>query len=301
MTDNPTGPELFTNSMSYLDDINDGEAEYTSNSGERVDNRLLYATMAVARAIHAHAAVMVMIAENMHEFAPWEMEDWREVIPAPPLKECKGKEIRRPACAERHTEDCAYADPPQEPEHELLPVGTRVLVSDWQRDDDGVLRLMNPEPGKIVGYALGRSKYRWRREWNWEEGRYSEHDQWAFVDNRVQVHPDGPGCQPVPEPVEQEPTGPRIYVQNHHGKQGHVVRFGQKEDGRVCGLVQWYTPGSQPVWRTLDLLTIIAESQVERCPNGQTRDECGSGENQCELCLAAEDAEAEAIEGSMGL
>lgn len=98
-----------------------------------------------------------------------------------------------------------------------------------------------------------------------------------------------------------EPTGPRIYVQNHHGKQGHIVRFDQKDDGRVCGLVQWYAPGTEPVWRTLDTLKIITSDEVERCPHGQTRDECGSGENQCELCLADEDEEGDMIEESMGL
>lgn len=33
--------------------------------------------------------------------------------------------------------------------------------------------------------------------------------------------------------------------------------------------------------------------------HGQTGDECSEGENRCELCLADEDAEADAIEGSM--
>ena len=41
--------------------------------------------------------------------------------------------------------------------------------------------------------------------------------------------------------------------------------------------------------------------KVERCPNGQTGDECGSGENQCEQCVMADDEEGDEIERSMGL
>lgn len=107
--------------------------------------------------------------------------------------------------------------------------------------------------------------------------------------------------EPEPaEPVKQEPTGPRIYVQNLRGKQGHIVDTGKmNSDGGTDLRVQWYTPGSNPVWVSTELLTIIAATDVVRCPNGQTGDKCGSGENQCEPCLADEDTEAEGIERSM--
>lgn len=45
----------------------------------------------------------------------------------------------------------------------------------------------------------------------------------------------------------------------------------------------------------------FGSSDVERCENGQTRDECESGENQCELCRKAEDEEGDEIERTMGL
>lgn len=125
------------------------------------------------------------------------MDGWRQVIPRAPLPECRSKEARRPECADRHTDDCAYADPPPEPKHELLPIGTRVLVSDWEWEDpdpwergERKLRLKNPQAGRISGYDMHKSKYRWQREW--EPGRYAETDSWAFADNRVEVHPDGP-------------------------------------------------------------------------------------------------------------
>lgn len=101
--------------------------------------------------------------------------------------------------------------------------------------------------------------------------------------------------------MRQELTGPRIYVQNLRGKQGYVVDVRRVHDDLVQAKVQWFAPGAHPVWVDQPILTVICADDVERCPNGQTRDECGSGENQCELCLQAEDAEAEAIERSMGL
>ena len=193
-------------------------------------------------------------------------------------------------------------EPEAEPKHKLLPVGTRVLVHDlvWN-EDTRKPEPTNPEPGKIVGYDMHRTKYRWRREWNYQEDRYSEHDQWAFADNRVQVHPDGPECLSDPEPVKREPTGPRVYVKHPRGKDGYVVEFGRKAEDEVAALVQWHTPGTVPVWVSMDRLAIIHPDDVDRCPNGQANDECGSGENQCEPCRQAEDAEGDAIEESMGL
>lgn len=209
------------------------------------------------------------------------------------------EDYRRPECADGHTDDCEYEEP--EPPHELLPVGTRVLVSEpvWDENERRIV-WANPEPGKIVGLDAFQTKYRWRREWNWEEGRYSENDQWALADNRVVVHPDGPECSSPPQPVKREPTGPRTYVENRQGKQGHVVEISRRE-GVLIALVQWYSPGAQPVWKHMSTLTVIPADEVERCPNGQTGDECSSGENQCELCLQAEDEEGDMIERSMGL
>jgi hypothetical protein len=98
--------------------------------------------------------------------------------------------------------------------------------------------------------------------------------------------PDSPlAPEPTPpQPVKQEPPGLRLYVQNQHGKQGYVLHVA-REDVRIVVMVKWFTPGSQPVWIDMDMLRIIPEEEVVRCPNGQTGDECGSGENQCELCL----------------
>jgi hypothetical protein len=331
------------------------------------------AAEAQVHATQAQTAALVLLIETVAAAAgvgAFELDAWRDVIPAPALKECKGREIRRPACADRHTEDCAYADPPPEPKHVLLPIGTRVLVSDlvWN-DETRKPEKTNPEPGRIVGYDLSRSKYQWQREWNWAEGRYSEHVQWAFADNRVEVHPDGPECppgsedypsiclpvkhkpsggqgfvirstddpgkllvrwgkpgaalsevdttdlefvaiadhdqtdnevQPAPEPVTPEPTGPRVYVRHMRGKQGHILAFEQRKQN-VAAQVQWYVPDTRPVWVSMDLLEIITADEIARCPNGQTGDECGSGENRCELCLADEDNEADTIERSTDL
>jgi hypothetical protein len=296
VTDDLTGPEMFDSSMAHLRDAigTDGDTA--------LEEKLL--KVAEIQAVHANTAAIVMLgglfasAMNLRNA---DLDGWMAVIPPTPLVKCWGKEERRPECAERHTEDCDYADPPPEPKHELLPVGTRVLVSEPEWDNDA-RRIVwrNPEPGKIIGYDMHRTKYRWRREWNWAEGRYSEHDQWAFVDNRVVIHPDGPECPPPPQPVKREPTGPRVYVRHMRGKQGHILAFKQRKQN-MAAQVQWYVPDARPVWVSMDLLTIITADEVDRCPNGQTRDECGSDENQCELCLQAEDEEADAIERSMGL
>lgn len=287
MTDKPTGPEYFT---AIGSEVNDAFA--TGDLGERIAALL----SAQVEAQRAHIATQVMIAgliAEAHNIRDRELEVWQEVIPGSPLTECWGKEVRRPECAERHTDDCDYADPVPEPPHELLPIGTRVLVGDRvTRYPDGRMEYHHqPQAAKIIGYDSFRSKY----ELNTEKfgGGYHDFSTWAFADNRVQVHPEQDGAI-------AGPTGPRVYVQNHHGKQGHVVEFRHNE-GKLRVLVQWYAPGAEPVWRTLDTLTIIASEDVDRCAFGQTADECGEGENQCEQCLAAEDAEAEAIEESMGL
>lgn len=103
-------------------------------------------------------------------------------------------------------------------------------------------------------------------------------------------------------PSKPEDTGPRLYVQNRHSKQGHVLDIRRFHDGgRAQMLVQWHAMGAEPVWAYMDSLEIILPSEVHRCPNGQTRLDCGSGDNRCELCLADEDNEADEIEESMGL
>jgi len=191
-------------------------------------------------------------------------------------------------------------EPEPEPKHELLPVGTRVLVSE-KHDAGCSCASLQPWVGKIAGYDLHRSKYQINEERYGSPGDYYDFVRWAFADNRVQVHPDGPEPSTTPEPVKQEPTGPRVYVKHPRGKDGYVVEFGRKIEDKLAALVQWHTPGTSPVWVSMDRLTVIHSDDVDRCPNGQANDECGSGENQCELCLEAEDAEAEDIERSMGL
>lgn len=363
MTDELTGPELFKHSTSHLRDVIDPQMEDQDDT--------LFLRIAQVQATNANTAALVMLAglyADAHGIRNRELEVWSEAIPPSPLVECWGKDARRPQCAERHTDDCDYADPVLEPKHVLLPVGTRVLVSEPEYDEAArKVVWKNPQAGRISGYDMGRTRYRWQHEYG--PGHYTSHDSWAFVDNRVVVHPDGPECPPVPIPAGQfepgtmwrmrkpntggkgefvtvirrtrdpetndimisfdrgadmpedyrhetwpaakftewyeryeEPTGPRIYVQNLRGKQGHIVDIGKTDDeGPVRMLVQWFAPGARPVWRKADMLSIIAAEDVDRCPSGQTRDECGSGENQCELCLEEEDAEGDEIERSMGL
>jgi hypothetical protein len=195
MTDNErdpqTGPSLFLDSVQEIDAAFN---ECTADSQRKTDA----IASAQVSATQAQVAALVLLAEInalAYGVRSRELEVWREVLPAPPLVECWSKEKRRPECSERHTEDCTYADPVPEPEHVLLPVGTRVLVSDWEREEDMwgdsyTLRLKNPEAGRISGYDMRRTKYRWQKEW--EPGRYASCDSWAFADNRVEVHPDGP-------------------------------------------------------------------------------------------------------------
>lgn len=213
MTDELTGPELFKHSTSHLRDVIDPVAEDQDDT--------LFLRIAQVQATNANTAALVMLAglyADAHGIRSRELEVWSEAIPPSPLVKCWGKEARRPQCAERHTDDCDYADP-----------------------------------------------------------------------------------APIPKPVKQEPTGPRLYVRHPRGKDGYVVEFERKGEKKLAALVQWHVPGVVPVWVSMDRLTVIHPDDVARCPNGQTGDECGSGENQCELCLEEEDAEGDEIERSMGL
>lgn len=349
MTDNLTGPEEYKEAQTFVQYASDGHV-----GGHRLvwdDHPGLALQRAQVHATNALTAIMVTIAENLGDYPPYELDAWREVIPRPPLKECKGKEVRRPACEERHTADCQFTDPMyiagqrvrrrrgvppvhgtisegcrssdgtwrvlvqwdgaeeswidqggvEIVRHERLDVGTRVLVVDSVTYYDHKTEVSgHPRPGKIVGYATNGC-YKIAREWS--TGSYSEdHFDYVFMDERVQVHPDGPECPPPPQPVKREPTGPRVYVENQRGKQGYVLEVLHIEkDDSLWYRVQFLVPGVVPVLKRADSLAVIAPSQVERCPNGQTRDECSSGENQCEPCLQAEDEEADAIEESMGL
>lgn len=288
----PTGPHHYREANRLLKVAHEADPSVSAN----------LSLEAIGHSLQALTAVVVMLTEAQPNQL-YEVDGWRQVIPRAPLPECRSKEARRPECADRHTDDCAYTDPPPEPKHELLPVGTRVLVSDavWDTDTRKAL-LKNPEPGRIVGYDTHKTKYRWQREWNWEEGRYFSHDQWAFADNRVEVHPDGPECSPASEPVKWEPTGPRIYVQHTNGTQGYVREIATRE-GRTQAQVHahWFGPDSMWPWVNLSEVCFIPAEDVQRCKNGQTLDECSEGEDQCELCRQAEDEEAAEIEESMGL
>ena len=250
----------------------------------------------------ALTAAIVTLTEVIAESAGLfhsDLPGWREKIGTTWLKRCRGREIRRPACEERHTDDCAYADPPPEPKHKILPVGTRVLVSEKERDREGWLRYRNPVAGRISGYDLHKSKYRYQIEY--EPGVYAGYDSWAFVGNHVEVHPDGHLCPPPPQPVKHEPTGPRVYVENQRGKQGYVVEVLHIEkDDSLWYRVQFLTAGVDPVLKRADSLTVIAESQVTRCDNGQTPQEC-TEIDPCEACQQDADEEGDKIEESMGL
>jgi hypothetical protein len=99
--------------------------------------------------------------------------------------------------------------------------------------------------------------------------------------------------------VEQGPTGPRLYVQHTPtGEQGYIAApTANPNKLRVA----WLKPGLPASSVSVSNLIFILEEALERCPSGQTGEECGSGENQCELCLQAEDEEGDEIERSMGL
>ncbi len=295
MTDNPTGPDLFEMALAHVRDAREKTRPGSTNEVSLLRFAGIYADLARTAAIVTQTELIAApgIGDD-------ELDAWRRVIPMPPLAECKSKARRRPECEDRHTEDCTYAEPGPEPKHVLLPVGTRVLVSDLMGDDETQKpERKNPVPGRISGYTAANTKYRWQYETS--PGHYLSCESYAFADNRVEVHPDGPECPPAPEPVKREPTGPRVYVQRKDGLQGHIVDTFASEHGYTWATIHWYRPGREDSNIPLDTVTVIHPGKVERCPNGQTGDECDSGENQCELCLQAEDAEADMIEESMGL
>lgn len=285
----PTGPDLFAMADDFY---NKAKAEHGFSSPEQA----YYFQAAAFRAQQAQTAAIVMLAECVTDGSHFDFDGWREKIGLTWLKECRGKDVRRPQCTPTHTEDCTYADPIPEPKHVRIPVGTRVLVSERaiKYPDGRIVYDTQPKVAKVVGYDTFNSKY----QLNVERfgGGYYDFVTWAFADNRVQPHPEQDTAVPAP-------TGPRVYVRKRSGKQGHIVDLAPEigDDGLRMVKVQWYTPGCDPVWvRVLDL-EIITASEVDRCPNGQTGDECGSGENQCEQCVMADDAEGDMIEESMGL
>jgi len=282
-----TGPQFFTNMQSEISTAFEGH----------VSDRAVTLLSALLDAQQAHIATQVMIAEVLctaHGVDHQDLDAWREVIPLVPLKECRSKDRRRPACAERHTEDCTYADPIPEPKHKLLPVGTRVLVSERRTEypDGRIVYSEQPKVAKIVGYDMHRSKYQLNDER--PGGGYYNFVTWAAADNRVQLHPEQDGAV-------AEPTGPRVYVQGGSGVQGYIVGVGTDPDHGPCVKVHWLTPGGPEKWVPISKVGIITPDEVDRCPSDQTREDCGDGENQCELCLQAEDDEADMIEESMGL
>jgi hypothetical protein len=190
MTDHLTGPELFT---AVGGKIHDAQQETTGSPHALSD--LAHAQL---MATQAQTAALVMFAglyADAHGIRSREIEVWTEVIPAPPLVKCWGKEARRPECAERHTEDCAYAEPAPEPKHVLLPVGTRVLVSN-PHGANCECGSEQPWVGIVRGYDMHRSKYEIAEERYSTPGEYYNFTRWAFADNRVQPHPE----QPAPEP-----------------------------------------------------------------------------------------------------
>lgn len=295
MTDHLTGPELFAKSLAHLDNVAECE-DGVLDPEQKMGAALIYA-------LHAQTAMQKVLGNVLATAADVfsaDLDGWDDVIPPVPLKECRGKNIRRPACAERHTEDCRYAEPPPEPKHVLLDVGTRVLVSD-PHDRNCGCNNAQPYVGKIAGYDMGRTKYQINEECYGRPGEYYNFVRWAFVDNRVQVHPEGPGyvAAPKAESVKQEPTGPRIYVQGGSGVQGYLVGAETHPERGPRIKVHWLAPGGPEKWASPASVGIITADEVNRCPNGQTGDECTEGENQCERCLADEDAEAEAIEESL--
>lgn len=317
--DNLTGPELFKSANDEL---------MNAFMQEGNDNKALGVAFAAVGAIQAQTGALVMLTEAICKAIGtnhYDLDAWREVIPVAPLRNCRSMYIRRPQCKDQHTADCDYAEPApepkegpdcsevadcdgrcckrNEPKHELLPVGTYVLVSPPPTQcADGVERqTLNPYSAVVRGYDIGRTKYRLSPETT--PGAFTQGlgHLWEFADNRVQVHPDGPECPLEPKPVKREPTGLRVYVEREDGLQGHIVSAHTSENDTCWVGVYWYAPGRGETSVLADTVKIIPASQVERCPNGQTRDECEMGENQCEPCLQDEDEEAAVIEESMGL
>lgn len=121
----------------------------------------------------------------------------------------------------------------------------------------------------------------------------------VFMHERPRPEPVEPA--PTPEPVKQEPTGPALYVQHDSGKQGQVIGLRTQAPRIYEYEVRWFKPGQPVTWAPAAQTYPIDADDLHRCPNGQTGDQCSEGENQCELCLADEDNEADMIERSMGL
>jgi hypothetical protein len=292
----PTGPDLFAFAeISYDKARAAGGDEENDLYGS--PEEIYHFRAARHHATQAQTAAVVMLAEVIATASGVDHDDldaWREKIGMTWLKECRSKEARRPACAARHTEDCAYADSIPEPKHVLLPVGTRVLVSPraTKYEDGRVVYDKQPKVAKIVGYDLGRSKYQLNDER--PGGGYYDFVTWAFADNRVQPHPEQDGAV-------AEPTGPRVYVRTVGGSQGYLIGTKQHEKGGIRLRVHWLSPGGPETWVRQTEVEIITADEVQRCENGQDGENCGEGENRCEPCLADEDAEADMIEESMGL
>lgn len=283
-----TGPEIYDNSVAHVADAVDGP----------LDRETFFLGIAQVHATHAQTAALVMLTEVICTATGtnhYDLDAWRKVLPVSPLRNCRSMYSRRPQCKDRHTADCDYAEPAPEPKHELLPVGTVVLVTPPPcHDTPECAQPHNPYSAIVRGYDMHRTKYRLSPEMGPGEFQGGPGHLWEFADNRVEA------LSPQPAP---RPTGPRIYVQNLRGKQGHIedVRNPLGDAMIVEALVQWYTPGARPVWVDMVVLSIIPSDEVDRCPNGQTGDKCGSGENQCEPCLRDEDEEGDEIEQSTGL
>lgn len=213
----PTGPDRFA----FAEDF---ALKAKHEDGFDSDKHRYFWHAADFSSRQAQTAAIVMLTEVIAAATGtdhYDLDAWREKIGVTWLKECRGKETRRPACEERHTEDCAYADPP-----------------------------------------------------------------------------------PSPEPAKREPTGLRVYVEHRlGGTQGHIVAMVPLEganDGTAVPEVQWYQPGARPVREKTGNLLFITADHVERCLNGQTRDEC-TEIDPCEACQQDIDAEGDVIEESMGL
>lgn len=108
----PTGPDLFAFAEAAY-----GKARAAgSKSGNQLYGSAEEFYQFQAAEHHgrqAQTAAIVMLTEVIADAANvfhCDLPGWREKIGATWLKECRSKEIRRPACEERHTDDCIYAD-----------------------------------------------------------------------------------------------------------------------------------------------------------------------------------------------
>lgn len=207
---NPTGPDLFRSAAIELD-------------GAKNTRDLL---SALVLSVQAQTAAIVMQTEEMATPTGTDNGDldaWRMVLPpeAPWTTvtfEVDGDTVRDGE--EGETWEAQYrvpqhvADDPKlteemaeqysfprhvrlackpKPKHELLPVGTRVLVSERKHFDEDYPE--QPYVGRIAGYDMHRSKYQINPESYGEPGVYRDYVKWAFADNRVERHPeqlDGP-------------------------------------------------------------------------------------------------------------